>query len=670
MNITIPKISEKTIILPKKADILRGILIILLARAEIFGMRPLGLAYAAIMPKECMYIAIIGIFAGNMDSYFLLIKYMLAFFINYILIQTKKCEDTVKKALSLMTAVIISGALSFVWTGLLPMGVIHLLGEVIFAGGAYYLFSKSKEKTTEGNIAKLIITGGVLNVLAMVTVPQTNINIGLFFAILLCTGLSYSLRPQEAVLASGIIGFLINMSSPFAMMYVGIMVISSFLSSTLTGFGKLGAAIGFLSGITAGTLYQGDMGGFDALTILSSLALFVAIPERIHGRISQFINVQTQSEPCESEVKSYIAKRLRIVANAVCNLADGICRAGSNYVQSDMPQEFSIIPARVCKGCSLCASCTDSGRIFENIKLLLRIMEEDGYADHTNMPPVFLQTCLRSESFLKEFCHAYELSKERRLLTSAAGVERGIMARQYDEISEVIDLISEEIMSKTQEADSSAVRYMPEIEFVQEAKKGEDVCGDTLMQFRAGNKYFVLLCDGMGQGEDAVAESGLVARLFKELVTAGFDKTKALGMINSALCLNADRESFSTADILEIDLESGHAEFLKVGSADSFIKRKDEITTVSSKSLPIGILEKIDAQEEKFRMKNGDMIIMVSDGVGEAGTGVLKNDWIKKIIKNPKNTQKEMCEKIMGGAKRRSKFSDDMSCVVIKIKRG
>lgn len=140
-------------------------------------------------------------------------------------------------------------------------------------------------------------------------------------------------------------------------------------------------------------------------------------------------------------------------------------------------------------------------------------------------------------------------------------------------------------------------------------------------------------------------------------------------MINSALALKADQESFSTVDILEIDMVTGESEFLKIGSAQSFIKRKKEIGVISSKSLPVGILENIEAEPVRCKLETGDIIVMVSDGVSEAGSGVLKSDWIKKLLLLEKRKPWEVADLIIEGAKARSKFSDDMTCCVIKIEK-
>ena len=62
---------------------------------------------------------------------------------------------------------------------------------------------------------------------------------------------------------------------------------------------------------------------------------------------------------------------------------------------------------------------------------------------------------------------------------------------------------------------------------------------------------------------------------------------------------------------------------------------------------------------------------MVSDGVGEAGYGVLKGEWIKRLIKASSGDINALSEEILTEAIRRSPpdKEDDMTVAVIKITR-
>ena len=83
----------------------------------------------------------------------------------------------------------------------------------------------------------------------------------------------------------------------------------------------------------------------------------------------------------------------------------------------------------------------------------------------------------------------------------------------------------------------------------------------------------------------------------------------------------------------------------------------------------MGILENIDAKPLRCKVEAGDIILMVTDGISEAGNGVLKADWIKKLLSLEKRKPWEIADLIIVGAKARAKFSDDMTCCVIKIEK-
>lgn len=91
MNITIPKMSERTIVLPGKKELAKGLVLAALAGAQIPGMAPLGAAYAAAaFPAESAYIALAGLCAGTALAKLSVIKYVLAFFIYYIFVFVRR----------------------------------------------------------------------------------------------------------------------------------------------------------------------------------------------------------------------------------------------------------------------------------------------------------------------------------------------------------------------------------------------------------------------------------------------------------------------------------------------------------------------------------------------------------------------------------------------------
>ncbi|MEA1960113.1 MAG: stage II sporulation protein E [Bacillota bacterium] len=161
----------------------------------------------------------------------------------------------------------------------------------------------------------------------------------------------------------------------------------------------------------------------------------------------------------------------------------------------------------------------------------------------------------------------------------------------------------------------------------------EEVCGDSLkITTLKEGKELIVLSDGMGVGEDAANESVTAVSLLENLLNGGFEKELALKTINSVLLLRSLRETFTTLDMILVDLYTGDVDFVKTASAPSFVKRGKQVAVIRSSSLPMGILETLEIVSDQRVLKPGDMLLMVSDGVMEASRDVQGEDWIQALL--------------------------------------
>lgn len=204
-------------------------------------------------------------------------------------------------------------------------------------------------------------------------------------------------------------------------------------------------------------------------------------------------------------------------------------------------------------------------------------------------------------------------------------------------------------------------------------KDGEKLNGDSYVfdKMKDGN-YITLISDGMGSGPEACQESGAAVQLIQKFLKTGFTEINAINTVNSLMTIKfSENEKFSTVDLSSVDLYTGKADFMKVGAVPSFIKSKDKVDVIKSKTLPIGVLDKVDVDIIRKQVKNGDILVMLSDGVldyniKEAG----KVDWMLDYLKNSNyNNPEELCEDIMNKAKELSngKVKDDMTVIVSKV---
>jgi len=206
-----------------------------------------------------------------------------------------------------------------------------------------------------------------------------------------------------------------------------------------------------------------------------------------------------------------------------------------------------------------------------------------------------------------------------------------------------------------------------------QCKDGEKFNGDSYSFGKLmDGSYMSIISDGMGSGPQAGRESEAAVELIEKFTSAGFSKITAINTVNSIMTLRfSQEEKFSTIDLSSIDLYTGEINFMKVGAVATFLKSGDNLEIIKSKSLPIGVLDKADIDIQEKKLKNGDIIVMITDGVLDYNDeNVGRVDWIVDYLgKNKYNNPKELSEGLLSEAKRLSgnRVKDDMTVLVSKI---
>jgi stage II sporulation protein E len=197
-------------------------------------------------------------------------------------------------------------------------------------------------------------------------------------------------------------------------------------------------------------------------------------------------------------------------------------------------------------------------------------------------------------------------------------------------------------------------------------KKGEVVSGDTAISFENGETFCALISDGMGSGPLAAKSSSLTATLIRGFLLSGIDEGLAVRLASEALPHLCD-ECFSTVDLLKIDLVSGVASVVKNHAAASYILRSGSVYCCDAHSMPIGITDSADQNRTSLQLKEGDTIVMVSDGVCEGPNDALKLPDI--IGLNGDMNIKDLARQVVARAQSIKGERDDMSALVIRISK-
>lgn len=201
--------------------------------------------------------------------------------------------------------------------------------------------------------------------------------------------------------------------------------------------------------------------------------------------------------------------------------------------------------------------------------------------------------------------------------------------------------------------------------------RGESgVSGDNYSLKELENGQVLMgISDGMGYGASACLESETVIELLEQLLDSGFDGDTALKMINSVMIMNSEEEHPATLDYGVIDLHSGVCDLVKIGAATTFVKRGTWVETIKSTSMPLGMFSEVDYDTTSKKLYDGDLVIMVSDGVIDALDCEDNDSKLVEIIRDIQcTTPKEVADRILENAVLdKSRLTDDMTVLVTGI---
>ncbi len=197
------------------------------------------------------------------------------------------------------------------------------------------------------------------------------------------------------------------------------------------------------------------------------------------------------------------------------------------------------------------------------------------------------------------------------------------------------------------------------------AKGGCGVNGDSVNFFESDEDYFyALISDGMGSGRSAALTSRLTSIFLEKLLTTGTHKNVTLEMLNNLL-LSKNDESFATVDLLEIDLLSGDASFIKAGAAPAYILRASKLYKIASFTPPAGIVRSFCAESTKFVLEKGDTVLMLSDGIVQSSDDA---PWLCEMLsQDVGDDPSRLCDRILSKAKKINLREDDMTCAAVRV---
>ena len=212
---------------------------------------------------------------------------------------------------------------------------------------------------------------------------------------------------------------------------------------------------------------------------------------------------------------------------------------------------------------------------------------------------------------------------------------------------------------------TSCRRFAIETAKATNIKASESANGDTTALFEGRDDYYyALISDGMGSGKEAAITSKLCSVFIERMLSGGNGTALTLEMLNGFVRTRGT-ECSATVDLAEIDLITGDACFIKSGAAPSFVLRDGNLYKLESRTVPIGIMRELDAEQIKFELAEGDVIIMLSDGVAQS---LEDGIWLANLLTYEWDDDlNAMAEKILDNAVFANNRSDDMTVVIVRV---
>ena len=200
-------------------------------------------------------------------------------------------------------------------------------------------------------------------------------------------------------------------------------------------------------------------------------------------------------------------------------------------------------------------------------------------------------------------------------------------------------------------------------------REGQTVNGDTGAWFKDdGGRLNVVLCDGMGSGLAARADSNCALSLLEKFLRAGLTPEEALDTVGEALALRGENQGgFTTVDLLQLDLYTGRGSVYKLGAAPTYLKQGNTVERLEVTSLPAGVtLGGGEPDRFTLKLEAGDCVVMVSDGV-TSGRG---DEWLKELLTGFDGlSPRVLADCILQESGRREGRGDDRTVMVLKIEQ-
>ncbi|MBR2785364.1 MAG: SpoIIE family protein phosphatase [Clostridia bacterium] len=499
-----------------------------------------------------------------------------------------------------------------------------------------------------------------------------------------------------------------------SMSFVVAMAFSGFIAGFLRRFGKLAVIIPFIIGniyIIYNGLGSSHISIIVCETLIASVVLFF-MPKFIERKLDNLFDLGKGLEAVRNNLLSP-TKEAKEKIGAVSEVFESLSEITVPTSKETEKETADVIKKYIlgyvnnkCISCSDMDECIDKENLDETAQFLAEKLENGEPIEHEMLK----FDCKHSKQIIDDIYNMYTNMRITRVLKLRELENTEKVARQYKEVSKLLDNIANDLkegalvkdasqqklrdelkfagynvyedefektedlteytfvtdiltnidkqkktivelasnileqsmtvklilnISKTEKSKIKLIstpKYSISTEIVSENKTGEEVSGDTYLQTELNDlRKLTVISDGVGSGEDASKSSTAVVNMLDRLLSGGFSEEKAIEIVNNIVKLKGEDELYASLDAAIINQRNGECYFIKLGAAPTYLIADGKVVVITSNSIPVGLVEDNEFVPICKKLKEGDFVIQVSDGIVPEGSDI-NNNYLKNYL--------------------------------------
>ena len=154
-------------------------------------------------------------------------------------------------------------------------------------------------------------------------------------------------------------------------------------------------------------------------------------------------------------------------------------------------------------------------------------------------------------------------------------------------------------------------------------KEGESICGDFWCQDTQAGRQILVLSDGMGSGVKANILATLTAKMLTSMMAGNVPIEECIMTISETLPMCRERK-LAYATFTALKLQELTAYLVRYDNPPVLLIRRGKATR-----FPYGVqfVGEKEIHESTLRLEEGDLLLLMSDGITQAGRGKTGDGW-------------------------------------------